>query len=195
MSLILKSICFVCLIFIFTSCSKNQLITLSPKHRIAENYINIYSPNSNNWVKIKHSKKDIVFAKKGIENYESYIARIVFFPQTYSSNKKDFLEQIKKVNSKINNKKRFDILKSNFKFLNRSYECVLARSLMKDKKAKVPYGTDSLLMQVKSLYCKDPKNKKMAFMIGYSFRGKLVTPNFDSEADSFIDSIRFPQYN
>jgi len=175
-------------------CASTRGPELPANHLIDGTYINIHSPNSNGWFKQVHSDSQVVFAKYGNKSGESYIARVVFFPLEATNTKEEFLELIINHETRGRNKERFTIIESDFKsFEQRTYSCVIAKQLSKDKKAKTsPFSNEEQLMHVKSLFCKDPKREKAGFMVGYSFRGYKINKNFDEEADSFIDGVQFP---
>jgi len=184
-------------ILIFTACTRTEPTILPANHLIDGKYINIHSPNSSGWSKMKHTNSEVIFAKKGKKYNESYIARVVFFPLESTKNKNHFLKLIKRQASKSTNEKRFIQLKSNFKLsTQRNYHCVIAKQLFRDTMATTANGNkEDLFLQVKSAYCRDPKRKEAGFMIGYSFRGESIHSNFDFEANSFIDGVRFSKYN
>jgi len=182
---------------IFIGCVRHEPQYLPANHLIDGTYIDIHSPNAEKWSKMIHSDSQIIFGKKGIKYNESYIARVVFFPLKSRKNKNDFFNLIQEQASKSIDKERFIVIKSNFKLSNkRKYPCVIAQQLVQDKKATTSKNNkENLIMQIKALYCKDPKREKAAFMIGYSYRGEAINSNFDLEADSFIDGVRFSKYN
>lgn len=179
---------------LFLGCTGARGPELPANHLIDGTYINIHSPNSKGWHKWTHSNSQVIFAKYGNVSGESYIARVIFFPIEATDTKEEFFELIKNNETKNRNTERFTPIESNFKlFEQRSYSCVIGEQLSKDKMAKTSiFSTEELLMQVKSLFCKDPKSEERAFMVGYSFRGYTVNKNFDKEADSFIDGVEFP---
>lgn len=184
-------------VFLFTGCVSLEQPKLPPNHLIDGTYMNIHSPNSHGWMKIDHSNYQVVFAKRGIKDNESYIAKVTFFPLPAIKTEEEFLHFIQTNASKQIDKKRFSDIKTNFTlYKQRSYTCVMAQELYKDKMAKTSStNTEELLMQNKSLYCKDPKREEAGFTVGYSYRGESIIPTFDLEADSFIDGVRFPKYN
>lgn len=180
-----------------TGCLKEDFPNLKAKQFIAGTYINIYSPNAYGWAKLKSSASGVIFGKKGKHYNESYIARVVFFPIESSKTKNAFLQSIKNAATKDTDKMRFTKIKSSFALSNkRTYTCVLVKERVKDKSAMTQDGVKTTLtLQVKSLYCKDPQRKNIAFVIAYSYRGQKLNKSFDSEADSFIDAVRFPKHN
>lgn len=169
--------------------------TLPANYFYEGSYINIHSPNQEGWLELKKTQSEIVFGKKGEKHNASYIARVVFFPMKNTSSDKDFLNLIKEYVSKVSDAGRFTIDTYSLALSNsRNYPCALGKSLLRDKNATTSTGSkEALLMQVKSLYCKDPKRKGAGFMIGYSYRGETENPHFDTEADSFISGVEFPE--
>ena len=175
---------------LLTSCTKVPLPKLPPNHLIDGVYMDIHSPDQEGWVKFFHSNSGISFGKYGNKYNESSIANVVFYPMKNIQNNQEFIELIKYKMITNNDKGRYIHLKSNVKLSKtRKYTCVLGSALYKDKLATTRKGNkEQLFMQVKSLYCKDPKRteQKAGFMIGYSFRGEKLNSNFDSEANIFI---------
>jgi hypothetical protein len=183
---------------LFVSCAKVPPPKLAPNHLIDGVYIDIHSPNQEGWVKFSHSNSGISFGKYGNKYNESSIAQVVFYPMKNIQNNQEFLELIKYKTLTSSDKNRYIHLKSNVNLSKkRKYTCVLASALYKDKLATTRKGNkEELFMQVKSLYCRDPKRteQKAGFMIGYSYRGEELNSNFDSEANSFIRGVEFPEY-
>ena len=180
---------------LFLGCTGASGPKLPANYYYEGHYIDIHSPNSEGWLEITKSTSQIVFVKDGNLSGESYVARVVFFPLETTNSKEEFLESIKNNETNNRNKERFTPIESNFKLSEqRSYSCVVAKQLSKDKMAKTSFfGTEEQFMQVKSLFCKDPKSEGRGFMVGYSFRGYAVNKNFDKEADSFINGVQFPK--
>ena len=182
---------------IFTSCtnSKLNIPVLSKNKTYNINNINIHSPNEDLWRLLKNEKSDIVFAKYGSNKEDTYIARVVMF-ELKNLNKNEFVKLIK--NKLITNldKKRYDLLKSDIKYYyKRKYPCVSSSVLLKDKFAKVRGGgTKELLLDIKSLHCKDPSKINKGFMIVYSFRSLKNDINFNKKANSFISGVEVSNY-
>ncbi len=150
-------------------------------------YIKIHSPNSTGWSVVNKAESKVVLGKRSDKG--RYIAEVVFF-SIFTVGKKDFFDFIQKETSKIKSDKRYTVVNSEFKETDkRGYPCVISKQLLKDKKE---IGTNLLITQIKSMYCKDPKNESIGFMIGYSFRGQEIIKNIDEQADSFIDGVQFP---
>jgi len=186
------------IIAVFTSCVRTEISKLPANYFYDGTYIDIHSPNQKDWSLMKKDQTQIVFAKFGDKYNESYIARVVFFPLEKMNSDKELLKLLSESAIKSSNEERFTLLESNIQDdPKRKYPCILAKMLYKDKMAKTKKGNkEQLLMQVKALYCKDPKRKNSdaGFMIGYSVRGEKISPSFDSEADSFIQGVEFKQY-
>ncbi len=155
--------------------------------------MDIYSLNQEGWSLIDRSTSQILYAKTGTRYNESYIARVVFFPLEFTENKQEFLNLIKIRESKNNLNNRFTTMESNIKLSEqRNYPCVMAEQLFKDKTAITSCGNkEKLFMQIKSLYFKDKRKEDSGVMIGYSYRGAFIDPNFDLEADNFIKGVQF----
>ncbi len=197
MKLIFKTLIFLIAILLLSGCTRSLPPTLPANYYYEGSYIDIHSPNEEGWSLIGKSTQGIVFGKKGKEKSDSEIAQVLFFPlpqDTKSEN--EFLSLIEEEFHKNTNKDRFNIIESDFQLFNqRKYPCVQLKALLNDKKAKISnFSTESLKMKIKSLYCKDAKTKKRGFMIGYSYRGKTIDPNFNEKADSFISGVEFPEY-
>jgi hypothetical protein len=175
------------------ACANAQ--TLPANYFYRGSYIDIHSPNQAGWKELIKTQSEIVFGKKGKNDNASYVARVVFFSLEETKSDKEFLRIIREIASTISNKKRFSIVEDSFKLSSlRSYPCVLSRSLLKDKNAKTAHENNAVLfMQVKALFCKDPKREGAGFMIGYSYRGEAINRQFDTEADSFIKGVEFPE--
>lgn len=180
---------------VFLGCTGASGPKLPANYYYEGSYIDIHSPNSEGWHEAKKSTSQIVFLKDGNVSGESYVARVIFFPLETTDNKEEFLNLIKNNETKNSNLERFIPIESSFKLSEqRSYSCVIAKQISKDKMAKTSlFSTEEQFMQVKSLYCKDPKSESRGFMVGYSFRGYKVNKNFDEEANSFIDGVQFPK--
>ena len=198
MDTLIKTMLFLSITIILTSCAKNEQPKLPANYFYEGSYINIHSPKQKNWSLMKKDQTQIIFAKFGKKYNESYIARVVFFPIEKRTTDKELIKFFTINALKSSNKERFDLLESNIKeSKQRKYTCVLGKMLYKDKMAKTRKNNkELLLMQVKSLYCIDPKrkNRDAGFMIGYSYRGKKINSTFDKEADSFIRGVEFKEY-
>ncbi len=194
MTKIIKYSILIMTTLLFIGCTSGRGPELPANHLIDGTYIDIHSPNSKGWFKMVHSNSQVVFARKGNTSGESHIARVDFFPLPVTKTKKEFFDFIKTQTSKSSNKERFITIEYSFEpSEKRSYLCAEAKQLSKDKMAKTsPFSTEEQFMQVKSLFCKDPKREGAGLMIGYSFRGYAVSKSFDKEADSFIDGVQFP---
>ena len=180
---------------VFSGCTETSSPKLPANYYYEGSYIDIHSPDSEGWHESRKSNSQIVFTKHGKVSGESYVARVVFFPLETTNTKEEFLDLIKNNETKNSNKERFTKIESNFQLSEqRSYLCVMAKQLSKDKMAKTsPLSTEEQFMQVQSLYCKDPKSEGRGFMVGYSFRGYAVHKGFEKEADSFINGVQFPK--
>ena len=180
---------------LFLGCGGASGPKLPANYYYEGSYIDIHSPDSEGWYEAKKSTSQIVFLKDGNIPGESYVARVVFFPLENTNTKEEFLNLIKNNETENRNLERFTPIESSFQLSEqRSYLCVMAKQLSKDKMAKTSsFGTEEQFMQVKSLFCKDPKSKGRGFMVGYSFRGFAVNKSFDDEANSFIDGVQFPK--
>ncbi len=197
MQLTLKFIMFLTGIILLGGCVPVEQPKLPANYFYKGSYINIHSPNQKGWYEIHKSNQGIIFAKNGSEAGSSYIAQVLFFPLTEEiKDKNKLLELIKEEAIKKINKDRYNLLQSSFTlYEKREYPCILATSLTEDKKAKVsPNKRAKLLMEIKSLYCKDPKTEKRGFLIGYSYRGSNTDTNLSKDADSFISGVEFPEY-
>lgn len=196
MKLIFKTSIFLIAIFLLSGCTRTQPPTLPANHYYEGSYIDIHSPNEEGWSLIGKSTEGIVFGKNGKEKGDTQIAQVLFFPLSDSKDKNEFLSLIEENFHNNTNKDRFDIIKSDFQLYNqRKYTCIMMKALLNDKKAKTSsFTTDSLKMSIKSLYCKDPKTEKRGFIIGYSYRGKIIDPKLNDKADSFISGVEFPEY-
>lgn len=177
---------------VMSGCIGMKQASLPPYYYYEGSYIDIHSPNSNSWNVVKKSQSQISFAKKGFDE-ESYVAQVVFFPLEKTNSDKEFLEQIRSQTSINSNNQRYKLIKSSAElYKKRSYPCVITKQLVEDTQAKTGFfSKDTLLMETKSLYCKDPKREKAGFLIGYSFRGKVLNPHLNDEADSFIKGVYF----
>ena len=198
MNSLIKSILFLSIIIIFVSCARVKPPTLPANYFYDGSYIDIHSPNQKNWSLMAKDKTQVTFAKYGEKYNESYIARVVFFQIEKTNTEKELIEFFTTNALKSSNKERFDLLESDIKeSKQRKYTCILGKMLYKDKMAKTRGNNkEILLMQVKSLYCIDPKRKSKdtGFMIGYSYRGERINSTFDEEADSFISGVEFKEY-
>ena len=160
---------------IFTSCARVEVPKLPANYFYEGSYIDIHSPNQEGWFLASKSRKEMIFGKYGTEKGSSFIANVIFFPLPKEpKDKNEFLSLIKKGAKQNIDKNRFDKIKSNFiLYEKRKYMCVMARSLVKDKEAKVSLFTKKeLFMETKSLYCKDPKATQRALMIEYIAKDK-----------------------
>jgi len=168
--------------------SEEKIPKMLPANYLFEgDYIKIHSPNSAGWSVVNKAESKVVMGKNSDKG--RYIAEVVFF-SIFTIGKKNFFNFIQRETSKINSDQRYTVVSSEFKETDkRNYPCVISKQLLKDKKE---IGTDILITQIKSLYCKDPKNESIGFMVGYSFRGQEIIKDMDKQADSFIDGVQFP---
>ena len=77
----------------------------------------------------------------------------------------------------------------------RKYPCVRLHTLFKDKAALTIDNTrTTLLMQMGALYClhPDPNLEATGIAIIYSHRGPSIHPDFNQEAQDFIDGVQVP---
>jgi hypothetical protein len=158
-------------------------------------YINIRVPNSDGWHLVSSSPDGMQFARSGSEPNESFAAQVLIFPLEESQTEDEFLSFIKQGFEADTDPKRFDVIKAEFRSIDkRSYPCVQANSIMRDKEAQTsPTHKETLLLQAKSLYCRHPVLKN-GVCITYSHRGTSLHPDFDSEAQDFINGVQVPGY-
>lgn len=193
---LLKPFLLLSIPLLFIGCARIEAPKLPANYFYEGSAMHIHSPNSEAWSKIYESDSQMIFGKKGPLTGESYVAQVILFPLAVTNSEEEFLTLVKNEVSKSSNEERFDVLQSSFKPSNiRDYSCVMAKTLYKDNMAKTSaHTTEKLLLQIKSLYCKNPMQEGMGFMVGYSFRGQSIHKNFDLEAHSFIDGVELPGY-
>jgi hypothetical protein len=124
------------------------------------------------------------FAKRGTNAGESFAAQVLMFDLQPSDTPEQFVEQVREGIQKNTDPKRFDPIQSSLTYTSeREYPCVRHHALVKDKQ-------QSLLLEMRSLYCRHPVRTKTGFAAIYSYRGGDRYPALEQEAQDFIGGIQ-----
>ena len=157
--------------------------------------LNIAAPNSEGWHLLDSSSSRMVFARNGSESGESFIASIIAFypPQTDSPD--EFESLIVQGAQRDAETERFSTKQFTHQFTSaRGYPCVQMQNISEDRQAQSGQNKiDKLILQNEHLYYRHPVQKNIGFAISYSHRGQNLYPNFQKEAQSFIEGVQVPK--
>jgi hypothetical protein len=160
------------------------------KHLFSSEILNVYSPNSDDWLIAGLTANGLAFAKRGAEIPATYAAQAVIFEFPPTDTKEEFIAAIQKRIAFINPAPRFREIDSDYSFHEeRGYPCVNVKINFDDTAAVTPTGEDQLKLQVIALYCRHPIRKELGFMAAYSYRGKTFDPNLEVSAKEYIDGV------
>jgi len=156
--------------------------------------LNIAAPNSEGWQLLKSSPSGMVFARQGKAPGESFVAQVAIFNPPQTDSPEEFEAVIVKGAQRDAETGRFSTSNFTHQFTSaRGYPCVQMQNISEDRQAKTgPNKTETLVLQNEHLYCRHPVQKNIGFAITYSHRGKSLHPDFQKEANSFIEGVLVP---
>jgi len=157
--------------------------------------LNIATPNSEGWHMLKSDPSGVAFARNGNAPGESFAAQVAIFNPPQTDSPEEFEALIVKGAKSDAETERFSTSKFTHQFTSaRGYPCVQMENISEDRQAKTgPNKTETLVLQNEHLYCRHPVKKNIGFAITYSHRGTSLYPDFQKEAQSFIEGIQVPK--
>lgn len=157
--------------------------------------LNITAPNSVGWHMVKSDPSGVAFARNGNAPGESFAAQVAIFEPPQTDSPEEFEALIVKGVKSDAETERFSTSNFTHQFsVTRGYPCVQMQNISEDRQAKTgPNKTETLALQNEHLYCRHPLQKSIGFAIIYSHRGKSLYPDFQKEAQSFIEGIQVPK--
>ncbi len=194
----MKILSIILLLLTVTSCAttsqKRESIPVAAGQFYAGSYINVRSPNSEDWFLINSSSNGMEFARTGVSDNETFGAQVLFFHLPMTKSKEEFVALIKKAVEADTDSSRFKIVSSEYSYSDsRGYPCVNVKSIVNDTKAKTQGGKqEALLLQSIALYCRHPVIES-GFSAIYSHRGVALYNKLHDEAQSYIDGIQVPE--
>ncbi len=167
---------------------------LAPGQLFPGPLMNVRAPASAGWQLVKSDAEGMVFGRGDAATGVTYIAQVIAFRLPPFGTPDELLAIVKDGAAKDSPPDRFTVVDANFQFTTeRPYPCVRFRGSSVDLKARTRQGTAALLLHIRSLYCQHPTQPDLGVLIAYSQRGAPPDPDLDSQAESFIDSVRVPQ--
>ena len=156
--------------------------------------LNITAPNSEGWQLLKSGPSGMAFGRRGSVPGESFAAQVAIFDPPQTDSPEEFEALIVRGAQGDAETNRFSTSKFTHQFsAARGYPCVQMQNISEDRQAKTgPNKTETLVLQNEHLYCRHPVQKNIGFAITYSHRGKSLHPDFQKEADSFIEGVLVP---
>ncbi|MEW6312692.1 MAG: hypothetical protein AB1513_01390 [Pseudomonadota bacterium] len=157
--------------------------------------LNIAAPNSEGWQLLKSDPSGMAFARRGSASGESFAAQVAIFDPPQTNSPEEFEALIVKGAQSDAETERFSTKSFIHQFTSsRGYPCVQMKNISEDRQAEIgPNKTETLVMQNEHLYCRHPAQKNIGFAITYSHRGKDLHPDFENEAQSFIEGVQVPK--
>lgn len=167
---------------------------LPPGYLYKAKFLDIHSPNEEDWYLAGASQSGIQFTRHGDKKMETFTAQVTTFPLPEIKDADAFVSFIKRAFQADASRERFTIVKKNFKISDaRKYLCVKVSAVIEDKQALTSPGHhDKLMLQSVSLYCRHPVNRFAGFAIAYSHRGKSLYPGLGKQANAFISGVQVP---
>lgn len=167
---------------------------VKPRQLFPSAVLNIYSPDSDQWIITAITKSGVSFGKKGRKKNETYGASANIFSLPSTVRNDEFVEFVKKRIVAINPPPRFREISSNYQYSeSRDYPCVHARMNFYDTVSVTPSGIENLELQIFSVYCRHPTQPELGFHAAYSHRGNKHDDQLESAAKSFIEGVVVPK--
>lgn len=165
-----------------------------PRQLFPGGLLNVRAPNAEGWEMVSSTDAGMAFAHRGAYVNESYVAQVSLFALPATRNPDEFVALIKRGVENDTPAERFNTLESSYEYTEqRGYPCVRFKGLTEDNKAKTSFfRTDSLKLQVYSLYCRHPRRQEVGFSIGFSHRGTYLDGELDAQAEEFIRGVQVP---
>jgi len=157
--------------------------------------LNIAAPNSEGWHLLGSSPSRMAFARNGDGPGECFIAQVVMFNPPQTNSPEEFEALIVQGVQSDANTDRFSTKQFTHQFTSaRGYPCVQMQNISEDRQAQIgPNKIEKLILQNEHLYCRHPIQKNIGFAMTYSHRGESLYPDFQKEAQSFIEGIQVPK--
>jgi hypothetical protein len=167
--------------------------SLLPRHFMPGPILNIYSPNSEGW-QLSHSNTGaVVFTRLDPSSGNTYVAQINSFHLPAFASPEELLAIIKSGAEKESPSSRFQSIEANFQITTeRPYPCIRFRGSSIDLKAKALHGNAPMTLTVRSIYCQHPTKLDLGVLISFSQRGGTPDPDFESQANAFIEGVQVP---
>lgn len=168
--------------------------TVPPGMVYAGSYINVSAPNSEGWHLQESSGRTMTFFRRGDAPNESFVAYVVWFDLPQTKSPKEFETLIVQRASHDLATSRFSTTEFSHQYSDeRGYPCVQAHNVSEDRQARTePNKTETLVLENENLYCRHPVRANTGFVITYSHRGSSLYPNFQREAQAFIEGVQVP---
>lgn len=135
-------------------------------------YFTMSPPQGSDWIIANRNPRAINFAKQGKNIDETYAAHVYVVDLPNMASKDEFFKYMKAEIEKDTDLERFTPIKNNYSYFEgRGDYCINYYSLAEDKKAqKRSNKKDSMLLEVVGYFCRQPRNKNIVIVFGYSHR-------------------------
>jgi len=156
--------------------------------------LDVKAPASAGWLLLDSGVGGMRFGREDPSTGKTYIAQILAFKLLPFGTPDEFLAIVRDGWAKDTSPERFKVIDTDFRLsTERPYPCVRFLGNIQDMQARTRQGTAALPLHTRSLYCQNPIQRDLGFMIEYSQRGGAPDPDLDSHALSFIDGVQVKQ--
>jgi hypothetical protein len=179
-------------VLVLAGCATRQ--PLAPGQLFSDPFLDIRAPASAGWTLLESGAGGMAFARGDASAGKSYVAQVGAFRLSPFRTPDEFLSIIKDGFARDTSPERFKAIEADFQLTTeRPYPCVRVRSSSQDTQARTRQGTAVRPLHIRSIYCQHPTKPELGFQIAYSQRGGPLDPDFESQAQSFIDGVQVSQ--
>jgi hypothetical protein len=156
-------------------------------------------PNEPGWLRAPASPSRLVLGRRGAAPDETFVIEGTFFDLQTFNTFDEFTTQAKDINSARLPPDRYKIIKYETLTENgRNTECVRAHIVSSDTAAvkRTTSGTGTMTLEIMTLNCALPDNKKTAVSVAYSHRymPNDADPQFVTRAAAILGSVAFSPF-
>lgn len=164
----------------------------APGERLRNEWVEIQVPTTPGWRLVPPSPVLIAMARSGHGPDGSLAAFAQVFRIEQPRDREHFLELVRSGTAADTPPERFTERQVDIRHDDsRGIWCVRHAAVHDDRQARLRSGgIGTLTLQTLTLYCLHPQEPGLAVAIGFSHRGQGQHPEFDTEAEAFIESAR-----
>jgi hypothetical protein len=192
---IIRLIGLLCLVlFVFGCAIRPKFITIdNPENRIVLQGYSLTPTNEPGWVIAARSSHQLALAKQGVEADETFAIQATLLKLPSFNSKDEFLDFVRAGQEADSDPSRFTMKKHDvvsYKHMNT--DCARSHLLAVDNAAaKRRKNSGDMLLEMATLACTHPDNKRVGISVVYSQRyyPNQKTAGFMSRADEVLESV------
>lgn len=184
---------------VFSGCAsvpdRPQLLPM-PAQRIVIDGYSVLPPNERGWIRAPSHPSKLMLVKRGSAPDETFAIEGQLIDVSPFNSFDEFTKQVTEINSTRLDPGRFKTIKNEIvPDQSRATECALSSILTDDTQAvkRTTSIKGAMRLEIKTLTCVFPSDKKVGFTVAYSHRyyPENANPHFTEIANNFLSAITF----